>query len=378
MIIQLIFFATFGLLLYSYCLYPLLLFFIPRRSAENHWERSPKLFPTMPWPSISLVLAAHNEEAVIAEKIDNFLNCPYPGQREMIIVSDGSTDCTAHLASSFDDRRVRVMIQETRMGKGAAINRAATGAHGEILAFTDANAFFIEATLVELVRPFSNPKVGLVTGCTHYTDGSVGSLYQRYEQMLKRLESRGGVVATADGAIYAMRRSLWHAHDSALINDFLHPILVNLKGSDAVIASEAVCIEEFSIDNEFARQARMVAQASLVYVSMFPHLLRARQWRSLWILSSHKLLRWLSAPLLVLMAGASLWLESRGGLYRSVVLVEGCFSLLVLAGAFASRFGLSERLCIAYQFIALNCAAALGLWRCLSGAVPVVWQPRGE
>jgi hypothetical protein len=264
------------------------------------------------------------------------------------------------------------------MGNGYAVNRAATQARGEILVFTDANALFNGGTLTDLIRPFFDPNIGLVTGCTHYTDGTVGSLYQQYEQMLKRLESRGGAVATADGAAYAMRRSLWHEHDPRLINDFLHPILVNLKGSSAVIAPEAVCIEDFSIDNEFARQVRMVAQASFVYLPMLPRMLRGRQWRSIWVLTSHKLLRWLSAPLLVLMGGASLWLEPRGGLYRSFVLAEGGFVLLVIAGAFARKLGLSERFSVAYQFIVLNCAAAVGLWRCLAGAVPVVWQPRGE
>ncbi|MGD0291827.1 MAG: glycosyltransferase, partial [Candidatus Binataceae bacterium] len=361
--IQLIFLGAFGLLLYSYCLYPLLLLFLPQRSNANDKKRAEYGFQSTSWPSISLLLAAHNEEKVITEKISNFLDCQYSGRREMIIVSDGSTDRTIDLANSFDDPRIHVIVQDTRTGKGAAINRAAAEARGEILVFTDANTFFTEATLIELVRPFSKPNVGLVTGCTRYTEGTVGSLYQRYEQMLKRLESRGGVVATADGAIYAMRRSLWHQHDPGLINDFLHPILVNLDGSDAILAPEAVCSEEFSIDNEFARQVRMVAQASFVYLSMLPRMLRGRQWRSVLVLTSHKLLRWLSAPLLVLMAGASLWLEPRGGLYRSFVLAEGAFVLLVIAGAFARKLGLSERFSVAYQFIVLNCAAAVGLWR---------------
>ncbi|MGD0292047.1 MAG: glycosyltransferase, partial [Candidatus Binataceae bacterium] len=336
---------------------------MPLRSTDHKRKRGAALSQSTQWPSISLLLAVHNEDRVIVEKVRNFLNCPYSGKRGMIIVSDGSTDRTEELARSFDDPRVRLIVQKARMGNGYAVNRAATQARGEILVFTDANALFNGGTLTDLIRPFFDPNIGLVTGCTHYTDGTVGSLYQQYEQMLKRLESRGGAVATADGAAYAMRRSLWHEHDPRLINDFLHPILVNLKGSSAVIAPEAVCIEDFSIDNEFARQVRMVAQASFVYLPMLPRMLRGRQWRSIWVLTSHKLLRWLSAPLLVLMGGASLWLEPRGGLYRSFVLAEGGFVLLVIAGAFARKLGLSERFSVAYQFIVLNCAAAVGLWR---------------
>ncbi|MGH7933808.1 MAG: glycosyltransferase [Candidatus Binataceae bacterium] len=327
---------------------------------------------------MSLLLAAHNEERVITEKIRNFLGCNYPGPREMVIVSDGSDDRTVELAASFDDAQVRVISQRERTGKGAAVNRAVAEANGEILVFTDANAFFGKQALIELVRPFADSGVGLVTGCTRYTEGTIGSLYQRYEQALKRLEARGGVVATADGAVYAMRRSLWREHDPGLINDFYHPMLVSLQGQAAVIAPEAVCIEDFVADNEFRRQVRMVSQASFVYLALLPQLLRARRWRSILVLTSHKLLRWLTVPLLVLMAVTSLWLAPSGGLYQLVVAGELTFALLVATGAMARRLGLNEKLTIAYQFVALNCAGAIGLWRCLIGAVPVVWQPRGE
>src|SRR5712692_2324205 len=142
--IRLIFFSAFGLLLYSYCLYPLLLLCLRQRSTEHDRKRAAGLSESTKWPSISLLLAAHNEDKVISEKIRNFLNCRYSGLRDMIIVSDGSTDCTTDLASSFDDPRVRVIVQETRTGKGAAINRAAAEARSEILVFTDANSFFAE------------------------------------------------------------------------------------------------------------------------------------------------------------------------------------------------------------------------------------------
>jgi cellulose synthase/poly-beta-1,6-N-acetylglucosamine synthase-like glycosyltransferase len=362
------------MLIYSYFLYPLVLLCLPARRKMQDRESA----SYAKWPLVSLLLAAHNEERVITEKIRNFLGCDYPGPREMVIVSDGSDDRTLELAASSGDPCVRVISQRERTGKGAAVNRAVAQANGEILVFTDANAFFEKQTLIELLRPFSDSSVGLVTGCTRYTEGTIGSLYQRYEQALKVLEALGGVVATADGAVYAMRRSLWREHDPGLINDFYHPMLVSLQGQAALIAPKAVCVEDFIADNEFRRQARMVSQASFVYLKLLPRLIRARRWRSVLVLSSHKLLRWLTIPLLLLMAGTSLWLARSGGLYRLAVAGELMFVLLVALGALAKRHGLNEKLTIAYQFVALNCAGALGLWRCLTGAVPVVWQPRGE
>jgi cellulose synthase/poly-beta-1,6-N-acetylglucosamine synthase-like glycosyltransferase len=371
---RLLFVGSFGLLVYSYCIYPLLLLCLPRRrqaydGAATRVER---------WPFVSMVLAAYNEEKVIVEKIRNFLECGYPGPMEMVIVSDCSTDRTAELVRSYDDPRVHLIAQQRRAGKGAAVNQAIAAARGEILIFSDANSLFDPDTLIELVRPFADQRVGLVTGCTRYTKGTIGSLYQRYEQALKSLESRGGVVATADGAIYAMRRTLWRQYDPKLTNDFLHPILVSLEGADAIVAPRAVCDEEFSIDNEFARQVRMVSLASLVYLVMLPKLLLAGRWRSILVLTSHKLLRWLTVPLLALLAAASLWLAHGGGIYLLAALAEGAFALAVVAGALGRKLGTSERLTIPFQFVALNCAGALGLWRCLAGSVPVVWQPRKD
>ena len=216
-----------------------------------------------------------------------------------------------------------------------------------------------------------------MTGCTRYPDGTIGSVYQRNEQMLKRLEALGGTVATADGAAYALRRSLWREHAPVIINDFFHPILVSLSGADSLIAPKATCVEEFSVENEFARQVRMVSQASFVYLTFLPQLITARRWRSIFVLTSHKLLRWLTVPLLAFLVLATLWLAPRHGIYAIALCGEALFAMLVMLGATrAAR--MSAKLSFAYQFIAFNLAGALGLWRCLIGTVPVVWRPRSQ
>ena len=369
-----LFFIAVALLMCSYLLYPLVIWQLgtrfpacsSARREQDRWE----------WPMLSVLLAAYNEEDAIADRIRNFLDCVYPGKCEMVIVSDGSSDRTAQIARTFVSDRVVLIEAQERSGKGAAIDLAARTARGEILIFTDANSFFERNALTALARPFANPDVGLVTGCTHYPARTIASAYQRYEQMLKRFESLSGVVATADGAIYAMRRSLWRSHDPALINDFLHPILAALGGKWALIASDAICHEQFTIANEFGRQVRMVSQASYVYVRYLPQLLRARRWRSVLVLTSHKLLRWLTAPLLAIAVAATLLLAHSAGIYRVALGAEALLAALAIFGAIAQRLGLDERAGFVWQFVALNCACAVGLWRGLVGNVPVVWRPR--
>ena len=194
--------------------------------------------------------------------------------------------------------------------------------------------------------------------------------------MLKALESRLGVVATADGAIYAMRKSLFKEMDPALINDFMHPILVSLQDAQSVMSRDAVCFEEFTAASEFARQVRMVSQAALVYFHLLPELMRKRRWGSILVLSSHKLLRWLTAPLLAIAVIVTVPLAERGGTFQGILGLEILFAIVAAIGMVASRRGTEGKATFAYQFIALNCAQAIGLWRCFAGAVPVVWEPR--
>jgi cellulose synthase/poly-beta-1,6-N-acetylglucosamine synthase-like glycosyltransferase len=366
-----LFYISAFLLLYAYVLYPALLFALsasqPRR-ADSGGEASA--------PSLSIIVAAYNEAPCIAQKIENFLACRYSGVAEMLVVSDGSSDRTAEIAESIASERVRVIRQVERRGKGVAVNAGAAAARGEVLVFTDANSMFATDALSELVRPLRDKSIGLVTGISRYSGGTIGSAYQRYEQMLKGLESRLGVVATADGAIYAMRKSLYQEMDPALINDFMHPILASLQNAQSVMSREAVCFEEFSTAGEFARQVRMVSQAALVYFRLLPELITKGCWRSILVLTSHKLLRWLTAPLLAIAVMATLALANHGGIYRIALGAEITFAIVAVLGMAARRRGVEGKLTFAYQFVALNCAQAVGLWRCFSGEVPVLWKPR--
>ena len=366
-----LFYISAFLLLYAYMLYPALLFAMSAsqpRPADSDGEVTA--------PSLSIIVAAYNEASCIAQKIENFLSCRYSGVAEMIVVSDGSSDRTAEIAESLASERVRVIRQPERRGKGVAVNAGAAVARGEVLVFTDANAMFAADALENVARPMRDKSIGLVTGVSRYPGETIGSSYQRYEQMLKGLESRLRVVAGADGALYAMRRELFKPLDPELINDFVHPILASIAGAKSVMAGDAVAFEEFSTSSEFARQVRMVSQAALVYFRMLPDLIAKRRWGSILVLTSHKLLRWLTAPLLAMAVIATVPLAGNGEAFRIVLGLEILFALVAAAGWVATRRGTDGKATFAYQFVALNCAQAIGLWRCFAGEVPVLWEPR--
>ncbi len=370
-----LFYISAFLLLYAYVLYPALLFALsasrPRRDDFDEGSAA-----TTELPSLSIIVAAYNEEGCIAQKIENFLACRYSGDAELIVISDGSGDRTAEIAESMASERVRVIRQPNRRGKGVAVNAGAGAARGEVLVFTDANAMFAADALEKVALPLRDKSIGLVTGVSRYPGQTMGSAYQRYEQMLKGLESRLGAVAGADGALYAMRRELFTPLDPALINDFVHPILVSVAGAQSVMAGDAFVLEEFSAAGEFARQVRMVSQAALVYFRLLPELIQQRRWRSIIVLSSHKMLRWLTAPMLAIGVIATVPLASDGGIFRVVLGLEMLFALVAAIGWIATRRGTDGKATFAYQFVALNCAQAVGLWRCFAGEVPVLWEPR--
>ena len=375
MLAELTFYSSAGLLVYTYLLYPLVLALLPRTRNSQYGPQAP-LDAAHGWPRVSVIVAAHDEAKTIARKIRNFLDSSYSGESELLIVSDGSTDATASIVGALTNERVRLLIQPRR-GKGAALNLAVPQARGEILIFTDATSMFAPQTVTELVRPFADPRVGLVNGRIRYRQAEIANLYHRYEQMLKLLEVRGGLIATAHGAIYALRRQLWCPRDPRLVNDFFDPIFVNLKGASVALAPRALCFEEFAAKTQFKRQVRMVALAALVYFTVLPDLLHAHLWRSVMVLTSHKLFRWLTAVWLLLLVVTTPELAAAAGIYRAVLAGEILIVALAALGPIASRLGWGDRATIFYRFLSLNVAAIVGLWLWLRGRVPVTWEPSG-
>lgn len=270
-----VFWASTFVIVYIYLGYPLLLAAWARISPRP--THKARLDGAGPWPSISIVVAARNEAARLPGRVTNLLELHYPGHREIVVVSDGSTDGTLHTlreflrAKSVGAAAVRVM-EVPAGGKPLALNAGVAAATGDILIFADARQRFSADALVELAANFADPLVGGATGelvldCEHSSgsDSTIGDgvgLYWKYEKWLRRNESAIWSTLGATGAIYALRRSLWTPLPAeTLLDDVLAPMRAVLQGYRIVFEERAVAFDRASVDaqTESRRKTRTLA-----------------------------------------------------------------------------------------------------------------------
>lgn len=369
--------SSFVTLLYVYAGYPWLLALLVRvRGARRIEQRDIT-------PTVTLIVSAFNEAHVIREKIENSLALDYPaGAFDVLVVSDASDDGTDDVVREYAGRGVSLHRQESREGKTAGLNAAIGKARGEILVFSDANSMYDRMALRKLVQNFADPAVGCVTGESRYIDGQTSTAdagertYWDYESRIKRLESALGSAVGADGAIYAIRRSLWKPLPKAAINDFLNPLQITAAGWRNVYEPEAVCFEQTagSVDREFRRRVRIVSRSWRALYEV-PRVLNpfAVGLFALAVLS-HKVLRWLSLAFVVTGAAAFAGLLVTET-YHTTELVG--FSLLVLLGYALAPSG--RRVAgLVWYFLAINAASLVGVGRGILGYVSPVWSTPRE
>ncbi len=373
-----VFFIAAAVVVYIYFGYPLLILAMaklrprPIRTADVT-------------PSMTLIVAAYNEQAVIERKIRNALALDYPhDQFEVLILADGCTDDTCSIARGFNEVRV---IELERGGKAAALNRGAAEARGEVLVFTDANVDLAPDALRILARSFADPDVGGVSGKKTYvirtdTDTTeVGeNLYWRWDQWQKTLESAIGSIFAADGTLYAVRRSLYvPIHDPAQADDIAISARVVLQGRRLVFDPRAVAYEDAPAEGaaELRRKIRVTNHSVRALLNLGTAL-----WTSGFYsveLLSHKLVRHLIPFFLLLVALSSLWLARTSSLFRLVVALQAGFYLLAIIGALLRRHrgGALRVFSVPYYFCLVNAAAFLGVLSIARGARVREWSPRG-
>lgn len=356
--------------LYPYVIYPLLL----------RWIRKPERVEREPerWPRVAILVSAYNEERHIAGKVENFRALDYPPELvEMWIGLDGSTDGTAARLREIAEPRVKVVERRERSGKTAVLNDLASRAEAEILMFTDTNPRYLPGAVRAMARRFADPRVGLVSGQTRIRGGGnveVEGLYYRFEHWLKERESWGGWLAGALGPNYGMRAKLYRPLEEALINDLAHPLEVARAGYRCEWAGDSMVEEEAGEEagREFFRQTRMTAQGAYVLARGLPGLVAAGCWGMVWVLLSHKLLRWM----------AGLWLVL-GVAYLGYLAWEEVWARVMLgavaAGLAALGYGWRRGARWAKMpgfFLLVQGAYLWALWQALRGERYVTWKPR--
>ncbi len=288
-------------------------------------------------PSISVIVAAHNEEQLIATKLHDCLNLDYPnGLLEILVVSDNSTDSTEQIVSEFAlrDPRIRLLRTQGRAGKSGAQNLAAEHAHGEIFLLTDANTHTQRNTLKRLVANFADPQVGLVSATVYFGHPveaiSKGQgLYWKYEYVVRQAESDIGILATAGGQAMAMRKCLFRPIALMYGDDCVLPLDVRLQNYRVLNDRHVVVFDTspHTIEGELRARIRMTTRNWAGTLSR-PALLNPLRFpMTAFGIISHKLLRWLTPFLLSLVFILNTFLVFRNeqvGLWFAQVLFYAC------------------------------------------------------
>jgi cellulose synthase/poly-beta-1,6-N-acetylglucosamine synthase-like glycosyltransferase len=336
-------------------------------------------------PTVSLIIAAHNEEACIARKIENSLALDYPRDRlEIIVASDGSTDRTVEIVESYRDRGV-LLREFARIGKTGMQNEVARSAAGDILVFSDANAAYRPDAVRKLVRNFADPAVACASGQLVYqtsaaSAGDGESSYWNYEKFLKRCESDLSSLIGANGSIYAVRRSDYVNIDNDLISDLVEPLALVRNGKRVVYEPEAVSIEEASTTYsvEFRRKVRILTRSIKGLLHMRALLNPFRYGIFSFQLVVHKLLRYL-VPVFLSIGLGSLTALAALGQYRlvfAVVAMALTAATLVGRGLLPRWSNPLIRAChLLYYYLMVNYALVPAWINIMKGTRVTVWVP---
>jgi cellulose synthase/poly-beta-1,6-N-acetylglucosamine synthase-like glycosyltransferase len=327
-------------------------------------------------PSVSVIVAAWNEEDVIERRLENLLGLDYPPELvDITVASDASSDRTDELVEAVAARDPRVrLLRCPRGGKVAAQNRAVRETEGEVLAFTDANATWAGPALRMLVRNFADPEVAYVCGQLRLErpDGTnEEGAYWRYELALRDAESQLGSVTGGNGAIYAVRRADYVEVDPRFGHDLAFPYLMVQRGRRAVYEPQAIAFEKPARDqeDEYGRKVRMFEHCWAIVLE--GRMLRRLDPVYLVELLSHRHLRYASGVLHVALLAASIGLGGRGPIYRAAL--AGQFAFLALAAAGRARLRIPGA-SLAYYYCLVTWATLVALAGYLRSGVPAVWD----
>jgi len=368
--------------LYPYILYPALVWLLGK-FVHRPILRDPDFRPT-----VTIVVAAHNEALLIESTIRNKLQQDYPPDLiDILVVSDASNDGTDEIVRRLasTEPRIRLLRQEVRQGKTAALNAACAQATGELMVFSDANSIYRPDALRVLVRNFADPNVGYVTGKMLYSnpDGSlVGdgcTAYMVYENLLRTFETRIGSIVGVDGAIDCIRKSLYRPMNPDQLPDFILSLDVIEQGYRVIYDADAVVMEE-ALSTDFAEHRMRERVALRGLWAMWDKIVLFNVLRYplfSWQLVSHKWLRYLSAGPLLTAAVLNWVLLGHGHIYQIAASVQTLFFLLVAARLLGVRQVADRPLTrYCYYFALLNWSSATAFVKFIGGHKKAIWQPR--
>jgi cellulose synthase/poly-beta-1,6-N-acetylglucosamine synthase-like glycosyltransferase len=378
-VLEILFWLSAALIVWTQLGYALALAVIARLFVPT--ARVPARDGSVGLPSLSLIVAAHDEQSVIAAKVENALALDYPRELlELIVACDGCSDATAQRARQAGADAV---LELPRGGKIRAQDAAVSSARGEIVAFSDANALWQSDAARALVGAFVDPQVGYACGQVRFFQDSrrprsaatnQEGVYWRYEMSVRSYESRLRSITAGNGAIYATRSGAYLEVDPIMGHDLSFPFNMVKRGWRAVYVPSARAEEKMvpSIEGEFARKRRMMSHT-------WPIVLRGGMLSprgyglgyGLMILS-HRILRYATPALhaIALLANLLLVIDGASALYAVTLVLQ--WALLVAAGL--GGVVRVRPLLLARYYVLTTASLAAGLWDWLRHGTAASWD----
>ncbi len=377
-----IFWICFSIVVYTYFGYGLCLFLIVKIKRLCGGKTTTC---TNYEPNITLMVAAYNEEICIRDKIINTLSLHYPKDKiEYLFVTDGSNDKTPDIVKEFPE--IKLLHNKQRQGKIMAVDRAMAHAHGDVVIFTDANTILNKDVLKNIVRNFSNEKVGVVAGekriMKMVADEAVGAgegFYWKYESKLKMWDDELYSVMGAAGELFAIRTDLYESIPTdTIIEDFYLSFKILQKGYKIAYEPEAYAMEEpsASIKEELKRKIRIAAGGIQSIIRLKELLNPFRYGIVTFQYISHRVLRWTLAPLVQpIIFILNMFLLDQGWIYKLIFIGQVSFYLAALIGFIFEKMYIKIKLLfIPYYFCMMNYAVYMGFLRYLKGNQSVLWE----
>lgn len=383
--VKILFIILLVLLLHSYLFYPLLLKYLARNKKQNeqfYKENETDL------PEVSILLAAYNEEAVIAEKIRSSFNTTYPLSKvEMIIGSDASSDQTDQIIQGFMEEYPQLKLRRFpgRTGKAGIINALSKEASHKILILTDANVIFQPQTIYHLVKHYKKPEISLVGGNivnSRFNPEGISIAEETYISRENKIKYYEGVVwgsmAGAFGGCYSIRTDLYaDVPPRFFMDDFYITMNVLENGGKAINELDALCLEDVSnkISEEFRRKVR-------ISIGNFQNL--SRYWRIIFPLNtgisfsfiSHKILRWLGPFFMIMLLISNILLYNQHVFFKITLTAFIVLSVIPLIDTILRKIKVNINLLrLISHFFFMNVALLVGFFKFLKGVETNIWQP---
>lgn len=369
---KIVFLVSISIIFYTYFGYPAIVYII------SLFYKKP-VRRNLPYPTVSVLMAVHNEEKNIEKKMQSLLELDYPKSRiELLIGSDGSCDKTDELLSGYANERIKLYRKPERRGKPSMLNLLAKEAKGDILVFTDARQRLDKNSVYELVKNLADSRVGSVSAELYFEGGDnkaangVG-LYWRYEKFIRQCESKTGSMLGATGALYAIKRKLFPGLPADLILDDVYiPMKIVQQGYRAIFTNKARIYDRYSANpkEEFLRKTRTLA-GNFQLLKYLGWLINPFRGIVSWQFISHKLLR-LVMPFFLLLLFVSNVFLLEGVFYRAIFILQFLFYGFAVAGSIYKNT--NKLFDIPNMFCVMNIAAVAGLYRFITKRQDVLWE----